>query len=96
MFIAIRKYAGCKDVREVNRRVVASLIPSLREFPGYQSYSIVDFGNNTATSISVFDTREQAEDATQRVWDIVQRTLSDLLPNPPEVTIGEVLSEDHK
>ena len=96
MFIAIRKYPGCKDVREVNRRVVASLIPSLREFPGYQSYSIVDMGDDSATSISMFDTREQAEDATERAWDIVLRTLSDLLPNPPEVMIGEVLSEDRK
>jgi hypothetical protein len=82
--------------KSFNRRVLASLIPSLREFSGYRSYSIVDMGDGTATSISVFDTREQAEDATERAWDIVLRTLSDLLPNPPEVTIGEILSEDRK
>jgi hypothetical protein len=56
----------------------------------------VDSGDDTATSISVFDTREQAKDATDRAWDIVLRTMSDLLPNAPEVMIGEILSEDRK
>lgn len=96
MFVAIRKYAGCRDVREVNKRVVENLIPTLRGFPGFQSYSIVDLGGGAAASISVFDTREHAESATDRVRGIVQQHLADLIPNPPEVTIGELLSEHRK
>ena len=55
MFVAIRRYTGCKDVREVNKRVVEHLIPTLRGFPGFQSYSIIDLGGGSAASISVFD-----------------------------------------
>lgn len=96
MFVSIRRYAGCKDVQEVNRRVVTNLIPTLRAFSGYQSYSIIYLGNGTVVSISVFDTREQAECATQQVRGLVQEHLADLIPNPPEVTIGELLRENRK
>ena len=96
MFVAIRRYAGCKDVREVNKRVVEHLIPTLRGFPGLQSYSIIDLGGGSAASVSVFDTRDHAEGATERVRAVVQQHLADLLPNPPEVTIGELLSEHRK
>jgi hypothetical protein len=96
MFLAIRKYARCKDIQEVNRRVVATLTPALRALPGYQSYSVVDLGDDTVASISVFDTREQADSATQQVRGLVQQHLADLMPHPPEVTIGEILSESPK
>ena len=96
MFVSIRKYAGCKDVQELNRRVVAVLVPVLRASPGYQSYAVVDLGNNAVASISMFDTREQAESATLQARELVQKHLSDLVPNAPEVTIGEVLSESRK
>jgi hypothetical protein len=29
MFVSIRKYTDCKEVHEVNRRVLANLIPTL-------------------------------------------------------------------
>ena len=87
MFIAIRKYTGCKNVQEVNRRVVGNVIPALQGYPGYQSYSFVVLGNDTVASISAFETREHAESVNQLVQEIVQRSLSDLLPNPPEVMI---------
>jgi hypothetical protein len=96
MFVSIRKYVGCKDVHEVNRRVVENLIPTLRGFPGFQSYSIIDLGGGSAASISVFDTQDHAESATERVRSVVREHLVDLLPNPPEVTIGELLSEHRK
>jgi hypothetical protein len=96
MFVSIRRYAGCKDVHEANRRVADNLIPMLRGFPGFQSYSVVDLGRGTVASISVFDTRDDAESATTRVRTIVQEHLADLLPNPPEVMIGELLSKHRK
>jgi hypothetical protein len=44
VFVAIRRYIGCKNVREVNKRVVEHLIPTLRGFPVF---------SRTRSSISV-------------------------------------------
>ncbi len=92
MYMTIRKYRGCKDVKEVNRVALAELLPVLRTIAGFRSYEIVDTGNGTVASIGVFDNKEAAENANQQARAVVQRTaLKDLLPNAPEITVGEVL-----
>ncbi len=96
MYIALRKYDECRDAGEVNKRVVETLIPKLRQFDGFQSYTVVDLGNESVMSISVFDTKAQAENANVQVRTLVRETLNDLLPYPPEVRIGRVLSETRK
>ena len=96
MFISLRKYDECHDAAEVNRRVVDRLIPKLRRFDGFQSYTVVDLGNHSVMSISVFDTKAQAETANMQVRALVSEALHDLLPYPPEIRIGEVLSESRK
>jgi hypothetical protein len=39
MFVAIRRYTGCKDVCEVNKCVVEDLIPTLRGPTGFRTQS---------------------------------------------------------
>jgi siroheme synthase len=43
------------------------------------------------TSISVFNTRKQAEAANTAVRELVQQTFKELLPTPPVVVVGEVV-----
>lgn len=93
MFIAIRKYSGCTDPAEINRRIVASLVPVLRAMPGFRSYTTIDIGGGVIASISEFDSRAEAEQATDKARDLVRQTLADLVPNPPEITIGETMSQ---
>ena len=93
MFIAIRKYSGCQDAQEVNRRVLRDLLPAMKGMRGFRSYTVVDMGGGIVASISTFDSCGDAESATIAVRGLVRKTLSDLVPNPPEVTIGQVLSD---
>ena len=94
MYVTIRKYAGCGDLKEINRVARDELLPVLRKVAGFRSYAVVDTGNGSAASIGMFDSQAAAETANQRAREVVQRTsLKDLLPNPPEITVGEVLSE---
>lgn len=94
MYLTMRKYPGCKDVKEVNRVAMAELLPVLREVPGFRSYTIVDTGNGSIASIGVFDSQAAAETANTRAREVVQRTsMNSLLPNPPEITVGEVLGD---
>jgi hypothetical protein len=94
MYVTIRKYPGCKDVKEANRVAMAELLPVLRTIAGFRSYVIVDTGNDTITSIGTFDSKESADNANQQARAVVQRTaMKDLLPNPPEIIVGQVLGD---
>ena len=94
MYVTIRKYAGCGDMREINRVAMAELLPVLRTIAGFRSYVIVDTGNGTGASIGMFDNKTAAENANQQARVVVMRTaLKDLLPSPPETIVGEVLGE---
>ncbi len=94
MYVTIRKYPGCKDVKEVNRVAMAELLPVLRTVPGFRSYTIVNTGNGSIASIGVFDSLASADAANQRAREVVARTsMATLLPNPPEITVGDVLGD---
>jgi hypothetical protein len=94
MYMTIRKYQGCKDAKEINRVALAELLPVLRTIAGFRSYEIVDTGKETVASIGIFDSKEAAENANRQARAVVQRTaLKDLLPNAPEITVGEVLGK---
>jgi hypothetical protein len=96
MFVTIRKYPVCKDAKEVNRIAQAEVLPVLRAAPGFRSYVFIDSGDHTVTSISVFDSKEAADNASQRVREMVKKSISKLLPKPPDVTMGEVLTDAKK
>jgi hypothetical protein len=93
VFVSIRKYDGCHDVAALNRRVQEVLTPAIKGMKGFRSYAVVDLGDGSVASISMFETRQDAEAANQSVRPLVQQNLLDLVPNPPVVMVGEVLSE---
>lgn len=94
MHMTLRKYPGCKNVKEANRIAMAELLPVLRTVPGFRSYTIIDTGSGSIASIGVFDTAAAAETANARAREVVARTgMAALLPNPPDITIGEILSD---
>jgi len=93
MFVSFRKYDGCKDTAALNRRVQDTLVSKVKAMKGFRSYTVVDLGGGSVASISVFDTRADAEAANASVRGLVQQSLLDLVPNPPTVMVGEVLSE---
>ncbi len=94
MYVTIRKYPVCKNVKEVNRVAMAELLPVLKQVAGFRSYVIVDSGNGTITSIGMFDTKASADAANDRAREVVRKSgMAELLPNPPDITVGEVLSD---
>jgi hypothetical protein len=56
------------------------------------AYYDVDAGDGVMVSISVFEHKEAEEESTFRAGDFVAKELEPLLPNPPQVTAGEVLT----
>ena len=93
MFVAIRYYQTDPDsVAEVVRRVEEGFVPLLRDTPGFVSYLVLTPSEreDELVSVSVFESREGAEESNERAEDWVRQNLSELLLLP-EFAAGEVV-----
>jgi hypothetical protein len=92
MYATIRRYEGVTDPAEAGRRVSEGFVTLLKELPGFVSYYWVDAGGGVMASTSIFEDRAGAEGSTERAAGWVRDNIAELLPNPPEVTTGEVVA----
>jgi hypothetical protein len=56
------------------------------------AYYAVDAGGGVIVSISVFEDQAGSEESTKRAADHIRENLASLLPNPPQVTAGEIVA----
>ncbi|MGW4895379.1 hypothetical protein ACWEQL_24370 [Kitasatospora sp. NPDC004240] len=92
MYAAVRRYEGVTDPGEAGRRVAEGFVPILRRLPGFVAYYFIDAGDGVMVSTSVFEDRAGAEASVSQAADYVRDNLAALLPNPPQVSAGEVLA----
>lgn len=92
MYAAVRRYEGVTDPAEAGRRVDEEFVPLMREVPGFVAYFWVDAGDGVMVSTSVFQDRSGADESITRAADYVRERLASFLPNPPQVTAGEVVA----
>jgi hypothetical protein len=92
MYIAVRRYEGVTDPSEAGRISREGFVPIIREIPGFVAYYDVDAGDGVMVSISVFEHKDAEEESTFRAGDFVAKDLEPLLPNPPQITAGEVVT----
>ncbi len=95
MHATIRSYHGVDQNRtaELTAKVNETLVPQLRELPGFAGYYLVDAGNGIFTSLGLFEAPEQAEESTKLVatW-IRDEKLDSLIPNEPKIMSGKVVA----
>jgi hypothetical protein len=60
--------------------------------PGFVAYYFVDAGDGVMISTSVFEHKGAEEQTNFRAGQYVAEYLAPLIPNPPQVTTGEVVS----
>ena len=96
MYATIRRYDGVTNASEAIRRVNEGFIPIISEIPGFAAYYWVDAGGGVMISVSVFQDRASAEESNSRASDYVRENLVSLLPNPPQITAGEVVGQTAK
>jgi len=94
MHAILRRYEGVDSRRSVElaRNVDEKFIPKLNELPGFSGYYLIEAGNGVMTSVSVFETAEQADKSSRiaSTW-VRDEKLEKVLPNPPKITFGEVV-----
>jgi hypothetical protein len=94
MFGTIRRYEAIDQNRttELVKKAEDTLLPRLRELPGFDSYYLIEADNGAISSVGFFDTAEHADESTRVASDWVrEEKLETALPNPPKITNGEVL-----
>jgi len=95
MHATIRRFEGVDMTRmnEIVGKVNETLIPQLRELPGFNGYFLIEADNGIQSSLSLFETREQADESTKVVtkW-ISDENFSRAIPNPPKITSGKVVA----
>jgi hypothetical protein len=95
MFATIRRYEGVDAARtnEITGKVNDTLVPQLRELPGFSGYYLIDAGNGVLSSLGLFETREQADESTKLVANWVTKEHFDTaIPNAPKITSGKVVA----
>ena len=96
MYATIRRYEGATDARETGRRVNEGFVPIISQIPGFVALYLVDAGGGVMISTSVFEDQSGAEESNRRAADYVRQNLAQLLPNPPQITAGEVVAHKAK
>jgi hypothetical protein len=91
MYVAVRRYEGVTDSQKVAQLVDEGFIPLISEMPGFVTYYFVDAGDGVMISTSVFEHKDAEEQSNFRAGQFVAEHLAPLLPNPPQVTAGEVV-----
>jgi hypothetical protein len=96
MHATIRRYDGVDMSRmnEVTGKVNETLVPQLRELPGFAGYFLIEADNGVQTSLSLFETSEQADESTKVVtkW-IRDENFDKAIPNAPKITSGKVIAQ---
>ena len=96
MHATIRRYEGVDTTRinEVISRVDETFIPQIRELPGFAGYFLMEADNGVLSSLSLFETSEQADESNKLVknW-ISDENFSNGIPNAPKITSGKVLAQ---
>ena len=90
MYIAVRRYEGVSDVQKVRQLVDEGFVPIISEIPGFVAFYWVDVGDGVVASTSVYEHKHAEEQSTIEAREFVQEHLAPLMPNPPQVTAGEV------
>ena len=92
MYVTVRRYDGVSDPSEVGRLVEEGWLPIISEMPGFVAYSLADAGEGVIVSTSIFEHKEAEEESNWRAGQFVAQHLAPLLPNPPQITAGELVA----
>jgi hypothetical protein len=95
MYATVRRYEGIDNARtdELTKKVGESLMPRLKQLPGFDGYFLIEAGEGVMTSIGLFETSAQAHESTRVAASWVrEENLETALPNVPKITAGEVIA----
>ncbi len=96
MYVTVRRYEGVTDSQKVAQVAKEGFVPIISEMPGFVAYYLVDAGDGVIVSTSIFEHKEAEEESNWRAGQFAAEHLAPLLPNPPQITAGELVAHKAK
>jgi hypothetical protein len=91
MYAAIRRYNIAPGTAEVIiQRVNEDYLPLLGQTPGLVAYYVIDPGDGTIVSVSIFEDRAGAEASTRVATEWARQHLNPMLRTAPVIVTGAV------
>ena len=95
MFAVIRHYHfNPKDSAEIDRRVREDFVPIVKKAKGFLRYYWLNSGKGEVASVSIFWDKAGADESVRLTADDVQKHLSKLLTQKPEIIEGTIKAQD--
>jgi hypothetical protein len=91
MYASIRRaHSKPGSTSEIIRKVKEGFIPIVSSVPGFVAYYLVNIGEDTMMTVSIFQDKAGAEESGNRAADWVKADLAPLMAGPLEIMVGEV------
>ena len=95
MFAVIRHYHfNSKDSAEIDVRIREDFVPIVKKAQGFVRYYWLDTGSGEGASLGVFRDKAGADESVRLAADYVQKHLSNLLTQKPEIIEGPIKAHD--
>ncbi|HXF96002.1 MAG TPA: hypothetical protein VNI61_07845, partial [Gemmatimonadales bacterium] len=92
MHVVLRRYRIRYGAMELTPRYAReTLLPRLRQVPGFSAYYLVNAGDGLVASLGLFETAEGAATGDQLVAEWFRNDWPAFRAVPPELTSGEVM-----
>jgi quinol monooxygenase YgiN len=92
MYVVIRRTKLGGPPEEAVQRTRDHVLPLVQGRPGFRGYcAFITEQGDAAYSVSLFDDRDTALDAHQRVRKWIETNMRDLMPDEPRITAGEAV-----
>jgi len=91
MYAAIRRYnIAPGSAATIVQRANEGLLPTLSHTPGFVAYYLIDPGDGTIVSVSVFEDRAGADTSTRVATEWVRQHLGQFVRTAPVIVAGTV------
>jgi heme-degrading monooxygenase HmoA len=93
MYAVIRRYniaPGSADT--MIQKVNESFVPLISQMPGFVGWQLINPGDGTIASISIFEDKAGAEASTKTATDWVRQNLASSIRTAPVIVTGEVVA----
>jgi len=96
MYATIRRYstktaASTDTIDQFKRRIEQNFLPTISDLRGFHSYGILRTGDKEIVSLTVFEDRQGATEATRKAAEFVAKDPFKDQLSKPEVIEGELL-----
>lgn len=94
MYLVVRNYKNLKgNQQEISSKINSSFIPAVSKIKGFVDYYCVFSGDNSLTSVSVFQDQKGANESVKLAAEWVVKNLPGAFPEKPQILAGDVFTQ---